>query len=199
MIAALTGRLLEKRPNRIVLDVHGVGYEVHVPLSTFYQMSELGDEITLQIHTHVREETLALFGFSSDLELVVFEHLISVSGVGPRLALTALSGLEPPVLVRAVRNGDIASLMGIPGVGKKTAERLVLELKDRLPVSESVSQPGEVASTGTDDLRGDVLSALLNLGYHRPLAEKAISASLEAGEIESFEHALRQALRELSR
>ncbi len=199
MIAALTGRLLEKRPNRIVLDVHGVGYEVHVPLSTFYQMSELGDEITLQIHTHVREETLALFGFSSDLELVVFEHLISVSGVGPRLALTALSGLEPPVLVRAVRNGDIASLMGIPGVGKKTAERLVLELKDRLPVSESVSQPGEVASTGTDDLRGDVLSALLNLGYHRPLAEKAISASLEEGEIESFEHALRQALRELAR
>ena len=199
MIAALTGRLLEKRPNRIVLDVHGVGYEVHVPLSTFYQMSELGDEITLQIHTHVREETLALFGFSSDLELVVFEHLISVSGVGPRLALTALSGLEPPALVRAVRSGDIASLMGIPGVGKKTAERLVLELKDRLPVSESVSQPGEVASTGTDDLRGDVLSALLNLGYHRPLAEKAISASLEAGEIESFEHALRQALRELAR
>ena len=199
MIAALTGRLLEKRPNRIVLDVHGVGYEVHVPLSTFYQMSELGDEITLQIHTHVREETLALFGFSSDLELVVFEHLISVSGVGPRLALTALSGLEPPVLVRAVRNGDIASLMGIPGVGKKTAERLVLELKDRLPVSESVSQPDEAASTGTDDLRGDVLSALLNLGYHRPLAEKAISVSLEAGEIESFEHALRQALRELSR
>ena len=199
MIAALTGRLLEKRPNRIVLDVHGVGYEVHVPLSTFYQMSELGDEITLQIHTHVREETLALFGFSSNLELVVFEHLISVSGVGPRLALTALSGLEPPALVRAVRSGDIASLMGIPGVGKKTAERLVLELKDRLPVSESVSQPGEVASTGTDDLRGDVLSALLNLGYHRPLAEKAISASLEAGEIESFEHALRQALRELAR
>ena len=199
MIAALTGRLLEKRPNRIVLDVHGVGYEVHVPLSTFYQMSELGDEITLQIHTHVREETLALFGFSSDLELVVFEHLISVSGVGPRLALTALSGLEPPALVRAVRSGDIASLMGIPGVGKKTAERLVLELKDRLPVSESVSQPGEVASTGTDDLRGDVLSALLNLGYHRSLAEKAISVSLEAGEIESFEHALRQALRELSR
>ena len=199
MIAALTGRLLEKRPNRIVLDVHGVGYEVHVPLSTFYQMSELGDEITLQIHTHVREETLALFGFSSDLELVVFEHLISVSGVGPRLALTALSGLEPPALVRAVRNGDIASLMGIPGVGKKTAERLVLELKDRLPASESVSQRGEAASTGTDDLRGDVLSALLNLGYHRPLAEKAISASLEAGEIESFEHALRQALRELAR
>ena len=199
MIAALTGRLLEKRPNRIVLDVHGVGYEVHVPLSTFYQMSELGDEITLQIHTHVREETLALFGFSSDLELVVFEHLISVSGVGPRLALTALSGLEPPVLVRAVRNGDISSLMGIPGVGKKTAERLVLELKDRLPVSESVSQHGEDAPAGTDDLRGDVLSALLNLGYHRPLAEKAISASLEAGEIESFEHALRQVLRELTR
>ena len=192
MIAALTGRLLEKRPNRIVLDVHGVGYEVHVPLSTFYQMSELGDEITLQIHTHVREETLALFGFSSDLELVVFEHLISVSGVGPRLALTA-------TLVRAVRTGDIASLMGIPGVGKKTAERLVLELKDRLPASESVSQHGEAAATGTDDLRGDVLSALLNLGYHRPLAEKAISASLEAGEIESFEHALRQALRELAR
>ena len=199
MIAALTGRLLEKRPNRIVLDVHGVGYEVHVPLSTFYQMSELGDEITLQIHTHVREETLALFGFSSDLELVVFEHLISVSGVGPRLALTALSGLEPPALVRAVRSGDIASLMGIPGVGKKTAERLVLELKDRLPVPESVSQHGEAASTGTDDLRGDVLSALLNLGYHRHLAEKAISVSLEAGEIESFEHALRQALRELAR
>ena len=200
MIAGLRGRLLEKRPNRVVIDVNGVGYEVHVPLSTFYEMAEPGAEIALQIHTHVREETLALFGFATTLELQMFEQLISVSGIGPRLALTALSGIEPPELVRAVRQGDIARLTGIPGVGKKTAERLVVELKDRLPaVLEPAGEPGHVESPEPEDLRGDMLSALLNLGYHRPLAEKAINAALKTSDDRSFENTLRQALRELAR
>ena len=130
MIAALEGRLAEKHPSRIVVDVQGVGYEVHVPLSTFYELGEPGSDVSLRIHTHVREETLALFGFSSTLELQLFERLISVNGIGPRLALTALSGIEPPELVRSVRQGDVARLTGIPGVGKKTAERMVIELRE---------------------------------------------------------------------
>ena len=187
-------------PNRVVIDVNGVGYEVHVPLSTFYEMVEPGAEIALHIHTHVREETLALFGFATMLELQIFEQLISVSGIGPRLALTALSGIEPPELVRAVRQSDVARLTGIPGVGKKTAERLVVELKDRLPAAvEPAREPGHVELPEPEDLRGDVLSALLNLGYHRPLAEQAINAALKMSDDRSFEHTLRQALRELAR
>ena len=199
MIATLAGRLTEKRPSHIVIDVHGVGYEVHVPLSTFYELGEPGTEVALRIHTHVREDVLALFGFASVLELQLFEQLIGVSGIGPRLALTALSGIEPPELVRAVRQGDVARLTGIPGVGKKTAERMVVELRDRLPAvstDDASAVPGAAAS---DDLRGDVLSALLNLGYHRPLAERAIDAALKASEDRGFEHVLRQALRELAR
>ena len=199
MIATLTGRLAEKHPSRVVIDVNGVGYEVHVPLSTFYELGDSGADVALRIHTHVREDALALFGFASALELQLFERLIGVSGIGPRLALTALSGIEPPELVRAVRNGDVARLTGIPGVGKKTAERMIVELRDRLP---DVGSEDLVPATGTaapDDLRGDVLSALLNLGYHRPLAEKAIDAVLKASDDRAFEHVLRQALRQLAR
>lgn len=200
MIAGLQGRLVEKRPNRIVIDVHGVGYEVQVPLSTFYELTEPGGDVSLRIHTHVREDTLALFGFATYLELQLFEHLISVSGIGPRLALTALSGIEPPALVRAVRQGDIARLTGIPGVGKKTAERMVVELKDRLPdTCDGGPEPGAPGPADSGALRGDVLSALLNLGYHRPLAERAITAALEGSDDRSFEQTLRQALRELAR
>ena len=133
MIARLQGSLLEKQPNRVVVDVGGVGYEVHVPLSTFYGLGGLASEVTLRVYTHVREEALSLFGFSTALEKEIFEQLIGVSGIGPRLALAVLSGMEPPELVRAVRQQDVARLTGIPGVGKKTAERIGLELKDRLP------------------------------------------------------------------
>ena len=200
MIAALEGRLTEKHPSRIVVDVQGVGYEVHVPLSTFYELGEPGSDVSLRIHTHVREETLALFGFASTLELQLFERLISVNGIGPRLALTALSGIEPPELVRSVRQGDVARLTGIPGVGKKTAERMVVELRDNLPnIASADTVPASLIKGEADDLRGDVLSALLNLGYHRQLAEKAINAALKGSDDLVFEDVLRQALRELAR
>ena len=200
MIAALEGRLAEKHPSRIVVDVQGVGYEVHVPLSTFYELGEPGSDVSLRIHTHVREETLALFGFLSTLELQLFERLISVNGIGPRLALTALSGIEPPELVRSVRQGDVARLTGIPGVGKKTAERMVSELRDNLPnIISAEAEPASSVKGEADDLRGDALSALLNLGYHRQLAEKAINAALKGSDDLVFEDVLRQALRELAR
>ena len=200
MIAALEGRLTEKHPSRIVVDVQGVGYEVHVPLSTFYELGEPGADVSLRIHTHVREETLALFGFASTLELQLFERLISVNGIGPRLALTALSGIEPPELVRSVRQGDVARLTGIPGVGKKTAERMVVELRDNLPnIASADTVPASLIKGEADDLRGDVISALLNLGYHRQLAEKAIKTALNGSDDLVFEDLLRQALRELAR
>ena len=199
MIARLTGRLAEKHPSRIVIDVNGVGYDVRVPLSTFYELGDPGAEVALRIHTHVREDALALFGFASALELQLFERLIGVSGIGPRLALTALSGIEPPELVRAVRQGDVARLTGIPGVGKKTAERMVVELKDWLPAIGGDDAPTTTGSASPDDLRGDVLSALLNLGYHRPLAEKAIDGALKASDDRALEQVLRRALRELAR
>lgn len=200
MIAALEGRLTEKHPSRIVVDVQGVGYEVHVPLSTFYELGEPGSDVSLRIHTHVREETLALFGFASTLELQLFERLISVNGIGPRLALTALSGIEPPELVRSVQQGDVARLTGIPGVGKKTAERMVVELRDNLPnIASADTVPASLIKGEADDLRGDVISALLNLGYHRQLAEKAIKTALNGSDDLVFEDLLRQALRELAR
>ena len=133
MIAFLRGTLHEKSPNRLVIDVNGVGYEVHVPLSTFYHVPSLGENIALRVHTHVREEAISLFGFGTDLEIRVFEKLVGISGIGPKLAVSVLSGIDAIELVRAVRTGDTARLTLIPGVGKKTAERISLELKDRLP------------------------------------------------------------------
>ena len=132
MIAHLRGRLLEKHPNRVIVDVNGVGYDVHVPLSTFYEMAEPGEEIALRIHTHVREDALLLYGFATVLELQIFERLISVSGIGPKLALAVLSGIEPNELVSAIRTANVARLTGIPGIGKKIAERIGLELKDKM-------------------------------------------------------------------
>jgi Holliday junction DNA helicase RuvA len=197
VIAHLRGRLLDKQPNRLVVDVNGVGYDVAVPLSTFYGLGDAGSEIALRIHTHVREEALALFGFATRLEQDLFERLIGVSGIGPKVALAVLSGIEPQDLIRAIERGDLARLTAIPGVGRKTAERIVLELKDRLP--RTVEAPAPVEAPGGPALRDDVLSALLNLGYHRPLAEKAVASALHALPEADFERALRQALRELAR
>ena len=198
MIARLEGTLAEKQPNRLVVDIGGVGYDINVPLSTFYAVGEPGSKVALRIHTHVREDTLALFGFSSKLELDIFERLIGISGVGTRLALAVLSGLETQELVRAIRIADVARLIGIPGVGKKTAERIILELKDKLPVtSEGLV---EDASSGDEagGLRDDVMSALLNLGYHRLLVERAV-AEVMTKSTGDFEETLRQALRELAK
>jgi Holliday junction DNA helicase RuvA len=197
VIAHLRGRIFEKHPNRILVDVNGVGYDVAVPLSTFYGLGDAGDEIALRIHTHVREDALALFGFATRLEQELFERLIGVSGIGPKLALAVLSGIEPEDLVGAIHRSDLGRLTAIPGVGKKTAERLVVELKDRLPRIDHVP-PTESARAEPSALRDDVLSALLNLGYHRPLAEKAVEAAIKA-KTTDFEQTLRQALRELAR
>ena len=200
MIGALRGSLVDKEPSCVVIDVHGVGYEVHVPLSTFYGLGELGSEIALRIHTQVREDVLALFGFATRLELELFERLIAISGVGPRLALAVLSGIEPPDLVRAVQAGDVVRLTRIPGVGKKTAERIGLELKDRLPPGLDIEADADQETRAEDDLKPDVLSALLNIGCHRPLAERAVDAAVKPGAGESsFEGVLRLALRELAR
>ena len=197
MIAHLRGRIFEKQPNRIVVDVGGVGYDVAVPLSTFYGLGDAGAEIALRIYTHVREDALALFGFATRLEQELFERLIGVSGIGPKLALAVLSGIEPEDLVGAIHRSDLARLTAIPGVGKKTAERLVVELKDRLPRIDHVPPTGSTR-VEPSALRDDVLSALLNLGYHRPLAEKAVEAAIKAKAVD-FEQTLRQALRELAR
>src|SRR3954462_13749226 len=173
MIALLRGTLVDKNPSRLILDAGGVGYDVQVPLSTFYVLGEPGTPVTLRIHTHVREDAIALFGFATPLELNLFERLIAISGIGPKLALAVLSGIEPADLVRAVRVQDVARLTAIPGVGKKTAERIGLELKDRLPSTLQATEHA-TAPPPEDQLRADLLSALLNLGYQRGAAEKAI-------------------------
>ena len=198
MIAFLRGRVLDKQPNKITVDVQGVGYEVHVPLSTYYDVGEEGSEIALRVHTHVREESLQLFGFLTSLEQQLFERLIGISGIGPKLAIAVLSGIDSAELVGAVQRGDVARLTSVPGIGRKTAERIVLELKDRL--ATLVLPAGAVAAASpADRLRADLLSALQNLGYHRPLAEKAIDAALKGASDDTFETALRGALRELMR
>ena len=198
VIAFLRGRVLDKQPNRIIVDVSGVGYDVHVPLSTFYEVGEEGAEVTLRVYTHVREDTLQLYGFLTDLERQVFERLIGISGIGPKLAIAVLSGMDSREVIAAIQRADVARLTGIPGIGKKTAERIVLELKDRLMKLASPVEAG--AATGaaaTDRLREDLLSALQNLGYHRPQAEKAIDAALKTDADANFEQALRGALREM--
>jgi Holliday junction DNA helicase RuvA len=198
MIAFLRGRVLEKHPQRVIVDVGGVGYDVAVPLSTFYVAGEPGAEIALRVHTHVREDQLALFGFATPLELSVFERLIAISGIGPKLALAVLSGLEPRELVAAIQRGDLARLTGIPGVGKKTAERIVLEMRDRLP--KALESAGTVpAPSAADRLRDDLVSALSNLGYHRQAIDKVLDKHSTADGAQTFQDLLRRSLKELSR
>jgi Holliday junction DNA helicase RuvA len=196
VIARLTGRILEKHPNRIVVDVGGVGYDVIVPLSTFYGLGEAGAAVALRVHTHVREDVIALYGFATALEQDLFERLISISGIGPKLALSVLSGIDPPELVRAVRSQDVARLTRIPGVGKKTAERIGLELKDRLPQTLAAADAGEPAGGA---VRDDLLSALMNLGYNRPVVEKTVDAAMKKTPDEGFEQLLRDILRGMTR
>jgi holliday junction DNA helicase RuvA len=200
MIAFLRGRVLDKQPNRVIVDVHGVGYEVHVPLSTYYDVGDEGGDVALHVHTHVREEALQLYGFLTSLEQQVFERLIAISGIGPRLAIAVLSGIETRELVAAVQRGDVARLTGVPGVGKKTAERIVLELKDRLAaLAAPAGADAPIAPGPGDRVRADLLSALQNLGYHRPAAERAVDTILSASSETSFEQALRAVLQELTR
>ena len=201
MIAQLRGAIVEKHPSRLIIEVGGIGYDVQVPLSTFYGLGEPGTPVTLRIHTHVREDVIALYGFATTLEQQLFERLIAISGIGPKLALAVLSGIEPVQLVKAIRLQDVARLTAIPGIGKKTAERIGLELKDRLPVALQAAGQEPAPATPEDQLREDLLSALLNLGYQRAVAEKAVDRALKGTAKESaaagFEQVLRDVLRGL--
>jgi Holliday junction DNA helicase RuvA len=197
VIARVSGRIVEKVPSRVIVDVNGVGYDVLVPLSTYYVLGDAGAAVALRVHTHVREDVIALYGFATPLEQDLFERLIAVNGVGPKLALAVLSGIEPAELVRAIRTHDVARLTRIPGVGKKTAERIGLELKDRLPAALTAAGPAPAAADAADQLRSDLLSALLNLGYHRAVADKAIAKTLDATPDAPFEQALRHVLKSL--
>ena len=195
MIAHLRGRLLRKAPQAVVIDVGGVGYRASIPVSTFYRLGEEGSDVSLRIHTHVREDTLALFGFASTVEHELFERLIDVAGVGPRLALNILSGIEAADLVEALRSSDVARLVRVPGVGRKTAERLVVELKDKMPAAAaSTGQTVSTALTPKDDL----LSALANLGYSRGEAERGVDRALRDDGTGRFEDLLRRALQVVS-
>ena len=196
MIAHIGGILREKQLQRLIVDVGGVGYDIVVPLSTMYVIGETGSRVELRIHTHVREDALQLFGFATQLEQLLFERLISVSGIGPKLALAILSGIEPAELVRAIRSADVARLTRIPGVGKKTSERVVLELKDRMPQGAAADEPA-AASSAEDDVRTDLLSALANLGYQRAGVEKTVDKVLRTAEDRSFEPLLRATLKQL--
>jgi len=195
VIARLSGTLAEKQVQRLIVDVQGVGYDVLVPLSTFYSLGEPGSPVTLRIYTHVREDALQLYGFLTPLEQELFERLITVSGIGPKVALAVLSGIESADLVRAIRQGDIARLTSIPGIGRKTAERLVVELKDRLRAADD--DGGAQGAAG--GLRDDLLSALVNLGYQRTTVEKTVDTVLGRSGGTDFQGALREILRELSR
>jgi Holliday junction DNA helicase RuvA len=198
MIAHLRGRLIEKHPTRVIVDVGGVGYDLSVPLSTFYTLGDQGTEVALRVHTHVREDQLALYGFATPLELAVFERLIGVSGVGPKLALAVLSGLEAAELVSALERGDVARLTTIPGIGKKTAERLCVELRDRL-ASLPGAAAGRPAPPPADALRADLASALVNLGYDRRAVDRAIDPVLKDHAGVPFQQLLKAALKSLSR
>jgi Holliday junction DNA helicase RuvA len=194
MIAQLRGTLADKRPNQLIVEVGGVGYLVNIPLSTFYALGGLREEVVLLVHTHVREDALALYGFLTAREKHLFEMLLSASGVGPTLALKILSGMSADELGPAIREGDIARLTRIPGVGKKTAERMIVELRDKLAAAEPEAQP----AAGRGGVSGDVVSALLNLGYDSRAAEAAVEHAARDGGAANFEKLLRAALHELS-
>jgi holliday junction DNA helicase RuvA len=196
MIVHLTGTLLQKEPSHCVVDVGGVGYGVSVSLATYGVLPEAGQPVSLPIHTHVREDQLTLFGFASGLERSLFQKLIGVSGVGPKTALAILSGLPPSDLIEAIGGGDAARLCTIPGIGKKTAERMVVELRDALARDHKLTS-SQARSEGAG-LREDALSALVNLGYARPVAEKAIEKA-KPGETTKVEEVIRGALKELCR
>jgi holliday junction DNA helicase RuvA len=195
MIAHLRGRLLAKHPNQAVVETGGVGYDVTITIPTFSDLPGVGSEVALHIHTHVREDQIALYGFLRPAEKKLFERLITVSGIGPKLAITILSGMPADEMVGAIRGNDIARLTRIPGIGKKTAERMVLELRDKLtpPGAELPTAPAMTA------IEEDVLSALVNLGYQRPAAERALASLAKNGKEGTFEAMFRNTLAALAK
>lgn len=196
MIAHLRGKLLAKHPNQAIVETAGVGYDVTISVPTFSDLPAAGAEVALHIHTHVREDVIALYGFLRSSEKVLFEKLITVSGIGPKLAITILSGMAADEMVAAIRGNDVARLTRIPGIGKKTAERMVLELRDKLPEVGATVAPTIPAMNATEE---DVLSALMNLGYQRVPAEKALAVATKDGKSASFDALFREALAALSK
>jgi len=199
VISYLEGRLNEKAPDHVVVLVGGVGYNVFIPVSTYYELPGEGESVALQVHTHVRQDTLALYGFFSVKEKLLFHRLIGVAGVGPSLALKVMSGLEPQVLIDSIRRGDRLRLNAIPGVGKKTAERLILELRDKMP--ELAANEDRTTGASADPARmlaDDLVSALLNLGFPRPQSEKEVEVVVDGDPDVKLEDALKNVLRKLS-
>src|SRR5579863_3188860 len=194
MIALLRGVLIEKHPNQAIVEAGGVGYDVTIPVSTFTHLPGPGAEVRLRIHTHVREDALALYGFLTQDEKALFEKLIGVGGIGPTLAVKILSGLAAPDLINYIRRGEVDRLVRIPGIGKKTAERLVLELRDKLPAATGEEPAAPAADAPFTSVEQDVLSALFNLGCARPQAENAVRKAKAAGATTEFEPLFRRAL-----
>jgi Holliday junction DNA helicase RuvA len=206
MIAHLAGTLLSKQATSVILEVAGVGYEVNIPLSTFYELGDAGSSVQLRIYTHVREDALQLYGFKTARERELFSRLISVSGIGPKLGITLLSGMSADEMIASIRTNNLARLTLIPGVGRKTAERLVMELRDKVAslssaeLEEELGAKSESGAEPTEDaMRSDALSALLNLGYQRNAAEKAVTSALSEGGDLSVESILRHSLRKLAK
>jgi Holliday junction DNA helicase RuvA len=196
MIAHLRGKLLTKHPNQAIVETGGVGYDLTITVSTFSDLPMEGEEVALHVHTHVREDMLALYGFLRPAEKTLFEKLITVSGIGPKLAITILSGMAADEMVNAIRGNDLARLTRIPGIGRKTAERMVLELRDKLPAPGVTTEQAIPVKTGVEE---DVLSALTNLGYQRANAEKALAVVARGGTVTSFESGFKAALGVLSK
>lgn len=206
MIAHLSGTLLSKQATSVIVDVSGVGYEVTIPLSTFYDLDDLGSTVQLRIYTHVREDALQLYGFKTARERELFLKLITVSGIGPKLGITLLSGMTADEMIASIRTNNLARLTLIPGVGRKTAERLIMELREKVAelssaqIEEEFGAKPEVSAEPTEDsVRADALSALLNLGYQRSGAEKSIDAALSEGGDITVESVLRRSLKKLAR
>jgi holliday junction DNA helicase RuvA len=206
MIAHLSGTLLSKQATSVIVDVSGVGYEVTIPLSTFYDLADAGSNVQLRIYTHVREDTLQLFGFKTARERELFLKIITVTGIGPKLGITLLSGMNADELIASIRTNNLARLTLIPGVGRKTAERLIMELREKVAELSSAqieeefgAKPEVSAASNEDTVRADALSALLNLGYQRSGAEKAIDHAIGEGGDITVESILRRSLKKLAR
>ncbi len=205
MIAYLAGKILEKEANSVIIDVGGIGYEATIPLSTFYELGEIGEAVALRIFTYVREDTLQLFGFKTLQERELFLKLITVSGIGPKAGISMLSGMNADEIIAAIRTDNLARLTSIPGIGKKTAERLVIELRDKVATlasisstSTSVSSDGQ-SSASTNEIFDDAISALVNLGYQRNAAEKAVKKAVQDGTEMSVQKLLRKSLQLLAK
>jgi Holliday junction DNA helicase RuvA len=203
MIAHLSGTLHSKHPNLVIVDVSGVGYEVNIPLSTYYDLADTGSNVQLRIYTHVKEDALQLYGFKTTRERELFINFISVSGIGPKLGIALLSNMSADELIQSIKTNNLGRLTSIPGIGRKTAERLVVDLREKMTqlaldhVDETPAQPETFEGTAEDSVRSEALSGLLNLGYQKAAAEKAIDAALaEGGEI-TVESVLKRSLRKI--